>query len=326
MNGESLRCQYFESITRQTNSELTAKAFSSFWALVENAEARYGKKIEDFTEESDLLLLVGALNPTTVPLFNRYKHYLQKYVQYLLEHDRINNTIVSKLSSLAFEDIDLSKPIKKKFFKDFDALQDTIDEMLSNSDRRNNDYFATHLCIIYLAWCCVQCEDAIDILKSDVYEDRIVVAGAEIFPNEQILRHLNKYKDMESYEVITHTFADDRGAVTRKYAPSKYLLRTLRRAHFDKADELRRHLTELSKLPESQGLTNFKYEAILQSGIYNRAYAYELTHGSIKVREYDKIERAFGLPPIGDSTEDRTKVNRMLRGYWAFKRHYYPST
>lgn len=199
----------------------------------------------------------------------------------------------------------------EKYFKDFHSLQQSIEDTLWAAERIDDRIFSTQITAIYLAWCGYTAEEAVSIKKDEVFEDHIDSSGHKCFPNDKIMEYIKDYRDATEYE------SQGRGVITLKYVYSDLLLRTCRADSVD-TKTLRIMLRGFGK-SSGEEVNLFTYDKIYWSGIFNRAYIYELENGEIKPGDVETMETIFQqkYPSVA-------VANKRLRDYQKFKEHFFP--
>ena len=318
MDNSSYRSQYITSFTDKLSSESTIQSFIAIWNNINRAEVEMGYSLDSVYSKEDFIRLFSLLRISSISVFALHKHYIGKYLNFLQDDGIINSEAIDILAEILFEDLDASIAFDRKYFKDFDALQSIIDITLQEEGRYDDNVFATHICAIYFAWCGISCEDAMNMLKSDVYDDHIVVRGKKFYPHKRILQHIVMYCKLESYETTTSAYSSDARSVERKYKPSSYLFRTNQKAQFTNVIEFRNLLSAFGVITRKKYEITFTYESVFLSGLYGRVYMYEFLNGRLEAGEYDRINDAFE-----ENMGHNRLLNRKLRDYQAFKKHFY---
>ena len=162
-----------------------------------------------------------------------------------------------------------------------------------------------------MAWCGYTAEEAVSIKKDEVFEDHVDSSGHKCFPNDKIMEYIKDYRDATEYE------SQGRGVITLKYVYSDLLLRTCRADSVD-TKTLRIMLRGFGK-SSGEEVNLFTYDKIYWSGIFNRAYIYELENGEIKPGDVETMETIFQqkYPSVA-------VANKRLRDYQKFKEHFFP--
>ena len=318
MDNNDYRSQYIKLHTDELLPDSATQPFNSSWNLIGRAEEEIGRKLEDGYSKEDFIRLFNLLKTTSIPIFHYYKHRISRYHEFLFDNGVISQEPNRVLGELKFEDTDSKGAFDVKYIKDFDMLQSVIDMVLEFDDRVMDQSFATHVSILYLAWCGVECEDAINILKSDVYDDHIVVAGKKIFPNEKIMRHIIEYRDAEGYDTAITTYLGEYGHVEMKYRPSAYLLRTTKSDRFNGTGGARKYITKFADIARKTTGINITYNNVYSSGVFSRVYEHEEKYGRLRLGDHKRVEQAFEKELGG-----AINANRRLREYRLFRRHFY---
>lgn len=301
--------QYIESRSLSDQSESN---FINFWRRVSLFEASYKKRIEDGYSKDDFLRLLNALNSASITCFRPHKSIIRKYIEFLIDKGVLTEESVDILSSITYDDIDSSRLFELKFFKDFSSLQNTIDTTLTDADKVDDRIFATQITAIYMAWCGLTIKEALALKKADVEDDCIHVGNRIIYPNPTIMKYVKEYRDATEY----HSAA--KGIITLKYVPSEWLFRTARSEHIDTPKTMRIFIYNFGKGDSEVNM--FNYDKVYWSGVYHRAYMYELENGLIASSDLPTINKIFG-----ENLQTSSQASIRLRSYRKFVQYFFPS-
>lgn len=314
MDNSSYRRQFIESYVSDNRfTERSINSYVAFWKRIEKAEEALKKRLEDGYSKQDYINLFAQLNVATNTVLIVMKSKILRYIKYLNAEGVVSEDCIKALEDTAIKDLDITNFYDNRFFKDFESLQDAIDRTLIAAERIDDAIFGTAITAIYLAWCGFTIEEAIQIKKSEVLDDRIISAGRTIKPLDRIMAYIKEYRDATEYR------SSGRATITLKYAPGEWLLRNTRCARYDNGNHLRimiNHFSNSSK--DSKNL--FTYDKTYWSGIYSRAYIYERIYGTIPAGDVSKIEEVFG-----EKYSRSVLANRRLNDYHLFREHFYPT-
>lgn len=316
MDNSSYRSQYIqERVAAADLTEESAKEMTNLFERIGRYEDQLGKHIEDDLTREDFVFLFENIRIASIYSFKNIKSKFVTYLEWLRDKNYASPNLEA-LSGIKFKDISLKQVFEQKYFKDFQSLQDKINDTLWAAERIDDMVFATQITAIYLAWCGVKVEEAVALKKADVGEDHISVGGRKIYPNATIMSFIRDYRDAVSYE------AQARGVINLKYIPSEYLLRTVRKDSITPKD-LSFLLAKFSKSAADQNVQSdgntFAYAKIYWSGVFHRAYIYECENGTIKKNDIATINRVFG-----ENHDLTVRANFRLSDYTAFKEHFFP--
>lgn len=314
MDNSSYRRQFIESYVSDNRfTELSIRTFEDIWKRIGKAEEALEKSLEDGYSKEDYINLLERLNVATIPVLTVMKSKILQYVEYINTAGLIPDDCVKALKAVTIKDLKVAGYYDSRYFKDFPSLQDAIDSTLIAAERVDDAIFGTAITAIYLAWCGLTIEEAMQVKKSDVLDDCIVTAGKTIRPITQIMEYIKDYRDATEYKSL------GRAIITLKYVPSEWLLRNTRCDRFDQGQRLRISINQFgNSSEESKNL--FNYDKIYWSGVYSRAYIYERTYGVIQANDVTKIEEIFGekYPTVA-------LANRRLYDYHLFREHFFPT-
>lgn len=311
MDNSSYRSQYIASDVSNMLEQSTS-AVSSFWERVANAEAKVGKRLEDGYSREECIALLEALNITRTSAFRSSKSMIGRYLQWLQGKDVLDDASVKAFYSIGYGDICSSQVYESKYFKNFDDLDNAIVTTLDAAEKVDNGVFATQISAIYLAWLGIPIEDALLLKKEDIGENTIRLPNRTISPNSVIMQYLKDYRDAESYE------SQAKGIISLKYAKSKFLFRTSRTASIDVPKTLRIMIRDFG-LSGGAKQNDFNYDKIYWSGIFCRAYEYEIAHGDIQSGNVPLLEELFN-----ERYPSARIANQRLNEYNSYKRYFYP--
>lgn len=317
MSTTSFRSIYIrERIDSGELNEKSATIIQSVFKRIGLAENALGINIEDRLSREEYIALFEKLGISRINYFRNIHAIISVYFQWLKNTGRADPDM-DVFSSFDFQDLNLEGAFDQKYYKDFQSMQDRINDTLIASGRIDEDIFATQIAMIYLAWSGVKIEDAIQIKKTDVYEDHIVVNGSIIYPNNAIMHFLNEYRDAVGYT------SQARHVIYLKYAQSEYLIRTVRRDQLTPKNAsflLAAFSKSFVGLDAKNFDTAFSYAKIYWSGVFHRAYLYECVNGTIQKNDVETINRVFGM-----NYKDATKANMCLKDYLVYKECFFPS-
>lgn len=315
MDNSSYRNLYIEQLAeREGFTEKSAQAFQGLWNRIQRFEKSIGKTLEDGFMKEDYIKLFSYLNIMNVPTFLSTKSRIRKYLERLEEDGMVSQDTVAALVPVKYDDIDTSHIFELNYFKDFQSLQDTIVETLVAADKVDDSIYATQIAAIYMAWCGLQLEEALSLMKSDVKDDCIVCNDKKILPNSTIMEYMKDYRDATEYESAARTI------IKLKYIPSEYLFRTARSAHVDTPRVMRIFIRNFGKSAGDENGNMFHYDKVYWSGQYHRAYLYESENGLIQHGDIETISRVFN-----EKYDSVSLANKRLQAYNKYKQYFFPS-
>lgn len=314
MDNSSYRDLYIAELTEKRQlSEASVQTIQNFWKRVQRFEEENGNTLEDGYTKEEFVRLISSFNISNVSGFLGDKSRLRKYLEWLVETKDLDPNIVSALTSVGYDDIDASRLFELKFFKDFQDLQDTIETTLVVADKVDERIFATQIAAIYMAWCGLQMEEALQIRKQDVKDDHICVVDRVIYPNATIMQFIKDYRDATEYQSAA------RAIITLKYTPSEMLFRTARSGYVDSPKTMRIFIRNFGK-SGGEDSNMFHYDKVYWSGVYNRAYLYECANGLIHQGDIETISKLFN-----ENYTSISVANKRLQAYRKFVQYFFPS-
>ena len=304
MDNSSYRSQYIQS-GNENISEQSIAVYDAFWKRLQKSEDAVGKPMEDGYTTEEYVKLIDGMNVSNISAFLTYKSKINRYLKWLNGNGLLDQEFVDNLRLVKYDMVPSYHVYDTKYFKDFHSLQQSIEDTLWAAERIDDRIFSTQITAIYLAWCGYTAEEAVSIKKDEVFEDHIDSSGHKCFPNDKIMEYIKDYRDATEYE------SQGRGVITLKYVYSDLLLRTCRADSVD-TKTLRIMLRGFGK-SSGEEVNLFTYDKIYWSGIFNRAYIYELENGEIKPGDVETMETIFVAV-----------ANKRLRDYQKFKEHFFP--
>lgn len=313
MDNSSYRSQFIQSnIEKENLSGASVQVINAFWKRIERAERELGKKLEDGYSKEEYISLIEKLNVTSLHVLMPTKSRIGQYLKWLSEQGALDREYAETLYSVTYDDIKPEVVYESKYFKDFGSLQNAIESTLWAAEKVDDDVYAMQISVIYLAWCGLTIEEALQIKKSDVGEDSIAVGEKVISPIGTIMKYIQDYRDATEYQ------SQGRSIITLKYIPSEWLFRSSRTDHVDSPKRMRIYIRMFG---QSSGEPNiFNYDKVYWSGVFNRAYIYECSHGPVKPGDIEKIEMLFG-----EKYASVSYANKRLYEYHRFKNHFFPT-
>lgn len=310
MDNSSYRSQYIHS-GNENISEKSIAVYDAFWKRLKKTENTVGKPMEDGYTTEEYIKLIDGMNVSNINAFLTYKSRINRYLKWLNSNGLLDNKFLDNLRRVKYDMIPSYHVYDAKYFKDFHSLQQAIEDTLWVAERIDNRIFSTQITAIYLAWCGFTAEEAVSMRKDEVFKDHIELAGQKYFPNNKIMEYIKDYRDATEYE------SQGRGVITLKYVYSDLLLRTCRSDRVD-TKTLRIMLRSFGK-SGGEEVNLFAYDKIYWSGIFNRAYIYELENGEIKPGDVKILEMIFQ-----QKYSSVAVANKRLRDYRKFKEYFFP--
>jgi hypothetical protein len=312
VDNSSYRSQYIQS-GNENFSEQSVSVYDAFWKRLEKAERSIGKSLEDGYTTEEYAILIGKMNVSNLNAFATYKSRVNRYIKWLNERGLIDQPYLDNLKNVTYDMIPSNHVYDTRYFKDFSSLQQSISDTIWVAERIDDRIFSTQITAIYLAWCGFSAEEAVAMKKAEVLDDCIEFQGRRYFPNKTIMDYIKEYRDSTSYE------SQGRGVITLKYVYSDFLLRTCRADRVD-TKTLRILIRNFGK-SGGEEINLFAYDKVYWSGIFNRAYTYELENGEIQSGDIETIERVFHQTYPSVSV-----ANKKLRDYHKFREYFFPDT
>jgi hypothetical protein len=124
---------------------------------------------------------------------------------------------------------------------------------------------------------------------------------------------------IKGYRDATEFISQSAGIRTRKYVPSQWLFRSTLSDHIDSPKAARIQIRSFGK-SGGEDVNIFNYDKIYWSGVFNRAYLYEIVNGEIHFGDVDTMEKLFN-----EKYSLVSVANKRLKEYQRFKQYFFPS-
>jgi len=267
----------------------------------------------DLTKQ-DLIDMFSQLVIISANSFFTYKSKINDFMKWMYEQGYGSEQIIRNLSEIQFTDINRSGFYNTYYFRDYNDLFNTIDEVFS--DRGTE--FDTFKCAAILVWFGIKINDIPSILKKDLdeYEGTIIhpVTKEKIKLPDNAVYLLSNYRDAETHD------SQKFGGRTVAYVDSQYLFRSYKNACFT-TKQINHISISANDVAKDFGKV-FQWNRIYLSGLYNRIYQYEQKHGEIGRTNFKVLKQFF----IGDdelTIQRKTDLSRKYEEYQEFKEYMY---
>jgi hypothetical protein len=279
--------------------------------------------LESGLSSEDYIDLFDKLNVTSPSVFRPTKSRIGKYLKWLVSNGILEKSHMDALYIVGYSSIRADHVYDRRYFKDFQSLQDTIDNIVTAAEKLDDAVFSMQISLIYLAWSGVPLEDALRIKKTDVQDDCIMVGDRVIRPNSTIMEFIKDYRDADGYD------AQGCYVIHLRYRPSEYLFRTSKSPCLATEKIARiaiRRFVKCADLSSVYGMEDtdadvVSYGKVYLSGIFNRAYLYELTNGELHAGDLETLKKVF--------CEDFPNValaNLRLKEYQNFRQYFFSTS
>lgn len=152
---------YIETLTDKSNINRTKTVFYSAREL----ETELGKDLYDFTKK-EMIQLFEMNEWVNKTLFFINKTMIMHYIQFALNKLSRDESEVGKISTIKYSDINIVKVYKEIYYKSFEDLTETIDQIFKN---QISDYTGLRMkCVCGLLWYGVPIEDVAEITAEDL--------------------------------------------------------------------------------------------------------------------------------------------------------------
>lgn len=270
-------------------------------------------------ERQDFLRLFQSFTNTVANGFSVLKSFVTDYLQWAEARGR--KTPLGILKEIGYEDTDLTAVYKQSYFPTFQNLKDEMQMMLDLAGTEDSSVYQSVKMMVYLSWFGVENPEICGIRKQDVSDERDEIylpsRGEVLALPESVMPEVREYRDAEGYYRPFHS-AD---LTFFRYKDSSFLLRSYRKEALSYIDVVNA-LKNFSRLNDDPNGKKFQYHKIYWSGIFSRAYAYELSNGELPKENIALLQRVFGEDYV-KAAGGAQKAASRLKEYRRFRDYFY---
>ncbi len=281
-------------------------------------EKRLQKSLCQF-DRGDFLQLFQVFTNTVANGFSVLKSFLADYFQWA--EARGSKTPLSILKEIAYDDTDLTGVYKQSYFPTFQNLKDELQMVLDLTETQDVSVYQSVKMMVYLSWFGVENPEICGIRKQDVSNERDEIylrdRDAALVLPESVMMEVREYRDVEGYYRPFHS-AD---LTLFRYKDSNFLLRSYRKEQLSYIDVVNA-LKNFSRLNDDPNGKKFQYHKIYWSGIFSRAYAYELSSGELQKGNLALLQKVFG-EDYSKEPGGTQKAASRLKEYQRFRDYFY---
>lgn len=278
------RSLYLQSITAN-HTESSENAFLDFWERVSRYEKIIGKQLEEGYTAAEYTKLLSLLKTVNLNTFYANKSRIAGYLRWLSGQGLLDQRHLDAFHAIRFQEILPEQIFETRYFGSFDSLHQAIETTLRSAAKEDPHVYDLQIAAIYLAWCGIPIEDAINLKKTALLSESIQLGSRALVPEPQIMAHLCRYRDSEGY--ITR----GKGLIHRKYPHSEFLLRTAGSHRVEDPRQLRVYIRTFGLSGGEENI--FNYDRIYWSGIFSRACTYEEKFGKLRATDLPLMEAVF---------------------------------
>lgn len=304
---ESILKKYMEDSSAMMNDKSRYQVESNLRQLFNSVDTPCTEmKRQDFID------IFAKQDMTSNNTFYPYKSKMIDLLLWMKENDFDTETALRELQSVRYEDTSRSGIYDTYYFASYEDLFQAMQVVFLNREE-----FETFKVTATMVWCGITLDSAINILKSDFDENAGTITDSSTGKVVVIPAiALDMFKD---YKYAT-TFRSERfGNALLSYRDSKYLLRSYKSEHLNKASISRSAITvnELSSIVDKK----FRWGSIYQSGVYYRLHQYEQEHGEIGRTNAEVLSQFFDT----DTEASRAKyaLSNKYDQYCEFRDYIY---
>lgn len=263
--------------------------------------------------KADLIEMYSQLMQTSGS-FIAHKSKINDFAKWMYEEGYGTIQLLNDISELQYSDVNRESLYQSYYFRDIEELW----ELMSIVFSERGSEFDTFKSAALLVWLGIEINDLTEMLKSDLNEDDMsivhpitkqVIQIPDIDLHDKIFYFLISYRDAISYDTAKF------GGCTFSYAPSAYLFRSYKNAHFT-PNQLK-HISYNANNLAKEYKKVFQWNRIFQSGLYYRIDQYEKEHGSIEGK-INILELFFKCNQRHSLQRDAT-LSRKYKEYQEFK-------
>ncbi len=283
-----------------------------------SVELELKKSLYQFDRE-DFLRLFLAFTNTVANGFSVLKSFVSDFFQWAEEQGM--QTPLTILKDISYGDTDLTGVYKQSYFPTFQNLKDEFQMMLDLTGIDDVSVYQSVKMMVYLSWFGVGNPEICSILKEDVMDqkDGIYLKRRDEMLSlpAQVMYEVREYRDAQGYYRPFHS-----GNLTFfKYKDGPFLLRSYRKEQLFYIDVVNA-LKNFSRLNDDPNGKKFQYHKIYWSGIFNRAYAYELSSGELDQKNMLLLQKIFG-EEYSNGAAGAQKAASRLKEYRRFRDYFY---
>lgn len=270
-------------------------------------------------EREDFLHLFLSFTNTVANGFSVLKSFVSDFFQWAEERGRRTPLVI--LKGISYGDTDLTGVYKQSYFPTFQNLKDEFQMMLDLTGAEDISIYQSVKMMVYLSWFGVGNPEICGILKQDVLDQGdglyLRTRGRVLPLPSQVMSEIREYRDSQGYYRPFHG-----GALTLfRYKEGPFLLRSYRKEQLSYIDVVNA-LKNFSRINDDPNGKRFQYHKIYWSGVFSRAYAYELSSGQLEQKNIPLLQRIF------DEEYDHTaagaqKAAGRLKEYRRFRDYFY---
>lgn len=270
-------------------------------------------------DRQDFLKLFRVFTNTVANGFSVLKSFLSDYFQWAESKGR--KTPLGILKGITYDDTDLTGVYKQSYFPTFQNLKDELQMMLDLAGTEDISVYQSVKMMVYFSWFGVGNPEICNIRKQDVSDERdeIYLRQREtiLALPEPVMAEVREYRDAEGYYRPFHS-AD---LTLFRYKDSPFLLRSYRKEQLSYIDVVNA-LKNFSRLNNDPKGKKFQYHKIYWSGVFSRAYAYELSSGELNKDNLALLQKVFG-EDYGKGSGGAQKAASRLKEYQRFRDYFY---
>lgn len=270
--------------------------------------------------------LFKNLNISSKASFSNRKNIIRKYFEWCFVENRIALKDFSWFNNFSYNNITISNLGYKKYFKDFEDLQNGINTILAKLNPIDNEQYAICYITMYLRWFGLTIEECCNLKSSQIdFENNTIKLGSKIIQTNSIVSKLI-FESLKK-DGYTTGFKSRNASREFTYKPSEYVIRKLLGSETDnyepkdlqqKASIFINCTNDLDKMNRFSCHTFFLKD-IYDSGIFYRIYQYE-KENNVDIENIDKIT-LLGLLYTNELTV--SKENNLKQDYRNWKNIFY---
>ena len=296
-----------------------------FFTNTGEIENKYQKDLNKFNS-IEMSELFRYLNTVAQGTFANRKTNVCKYFEWSFSQGLIKLNDFEWLNDFSLEDIDVAGLGYKKYFKDFDDLQNGVKTIIGKINPIDNEQYSICYIPIFLSWFGLSVEEICNLQSENIdFENKLININNKTFTvNQYVLDIIQKSMQTDGY---TTGFKTRDASRDFKYEHSKYIIRRLAGAekpNYTKGtldQRLSSFIGVTGELPESNRFYNhtFFLKDIRDSGAFYRILQYEKKN-DISIEDLDK-NVLLGLKY--ESKLSMSKENNFKQDYKKWENIFY---
>lgn len=293
------------------------KQFQRTWNKILKFEDDYGKTLDEGYTREEYIKLFSSLLVQKTSTFSNDRKVVMHYVRYMISHQVLAEEHERIIRSINPNEL-IIKPGdgRIRYYKDLSMLKEMIQNTVDAAAREDDTVFGAPIAFLYLAWFGLTEEQIVNLPKSAVTDEGVILDGQLIEMPSFVTEDLTIFRDADGY------FKRSKGLPFIHYADSPYLIRTAISPHLNVA-YMRGSLSRFDKIMNRIG--SLRYDVIRQSGIFYRAYMLECESTKFDLSDLEFASKVFCEDFLNPKakTDPHRLYRQRINDYTLYKQLFY---